>query len=116
MDKGAQSTPLGPLGRSRPGGSFLLPGTDPGPLSAYEISLNQRCRYQPIGPHSEMPVTDHTLDHLKHDWDTFHWFGFRPVSARLDEKGFLALESRIKRAEVKTKSVRQDIEAILGRA
>src|SRR5438105_1104492 len=31
---------------------------------------------------------EHTLDHLKGDWDGFHWFGFRPVASNPSAKGF----------------------------
>jgi hypothetical protein len=45
-----------------------------------------------------------------------HFHAFQPVSTTTNEKGFLELEDRLKLVEIKTKKVRQDIEAILGRS
>lgn len=56
----------------------------------------------------------HTKDRHKDKWDEFHWFGFRRVSNRADQKGFLELEARMGEPKVKTWRVRGDIEAVLG--
>lgn len=57
----------------------------------------------------------HTRDRHREAWDSFDWYGFQPVGHKVDRKGFLELERRLKEHTLRTWRVRADIEAILGR-
>lgn len=58
-------------------------------------------------------LKEHTCDHLENGWDRFCWFGFKPLAASTQLKGFYGLGAPEAEVEEDSKTTIGDLEALL---